>query len=69
MLYKRVVTLANCGPLVELAVEMRASLVLISVVAGKQLVDLRNEMSTKFNVPYCSDVRGICEGDYGLIGR
>lgn len=47
----------NAIDVVELAVEKGASLVLMPVTARKQLVDLSDEMATKVNVLYYSDVR------------
>lgn len=47
----------NAIDAVELAVEKGASLVLMPVTARKQLVDLSDEMATKVNVLYYSDVR------------
>jgi ATP-dependent Lon protease len=47
----------NAIDVVELAVEKGASLVLMPVSARKQLVDLSDEMATKVNVLFYSDVR------------
>ncbi len=47
----------NAIDIVELAVEKGASLVLMPVSARKQLVDLSDEMATKVNVLFYSDVR------------
>jgi len=47
----------NAIDVVELAVEKGASLVLMPVTARKQLADLSDEMATKVNVLYYSDVR------------
>ena len=47
----------NAIDVVELAVEKGANLVLMPVTARKQLVDLSDEMATKVNVLYYSDVR------------
>ena len=58
--------LAMCGSLdplhkaidvVELAVERGAGLVLMPVSARKQLFDLSDDMATKVNVLFYSDVR------------
>jgi ATP-dependent Lon protease len=47
----------NAIDVVELAVEKGANLVLMPVTARKQLVDLSDEMATKVNVLFYSDVR------------
>jgi ATP-dependent Lon protease len=47
----------NAIDVVELAVEKGASLVLMPVSGRKQLVDLSDEMATKVNVLFYSDVR------------
>lgn len=49
--------LHNAIDVVELAVEKGATLVLMPVTARKQLADLSDEMATKVNVLYYSDVR------------
>lgn len=49
--------LHNAIDVVELAVEKGASLVLMPVSARKQLADLSDEMATKVNVLFYTDIR------------
>ena len=49
--------LHNAIDVVELAVEKGASLVLMPVSARKQLAALSDEMATKVNVLFYSDIR------------
>jgi ATP-dependent Lon protease len=49
--------LHNAIDVVELAVEEGASLVLMIVSARKQLADLSDEMATKVNVLFYTDIR------------